>query len=216
MDRQALFSAVLRDLGNREDKADFLPEWLTSAEFRINSALRVDDMVKRSVTSLAETLISPPSDFIAPKQATLRKGSGALPGVLSGQLVYMPSDIFDSGEYVIGTQPIFYTQRGKVLEFAGWTDSVGPWQLDLRYYAELPKLPEDGSTNWLLEKAPHIYRMAMMYFGYQNMQEFDNANNILVTITQEIQFMNDQNDKNQYGSGPLIMRPPRKIGGRHS
>lgn len=211
--RAELFASVLRDL-NREDKEPYLAEWLTSAEFRINAALRIDDMIKRTVTDLDEKLISPPIDFVAVKQLSLLLGSGIVPGTRAGDLGYMPSNLFDEGNYELQSRPTFYTTRGKVFEFIGWT-GPGPYQLDMRYYAELPKLPNDESTNWFLDKAPHVYREAMLHFGFRHLKEYDTANTCLTTMTQEITFLNDQDQQKQI-AGPLVMRPPRKLGGRHS
>lgn len=219
MDRAGLFTAVLEDT-NREDKADRLPEWLASAEFRINLALRDERMIKRAVLEITETTFPVPPDFIAPKgNLSIRKhlSDPIRPGEVVGALAYFPSDQIDNGlanpSSAFPRPPRWFTKRGRNIELGGW-NSPGPFQIDMWYYAELPKLTADDSTNWLMEKAPHVYKDAMLHFAFLHLQEFDTADRCLMRMTAEIQFMNDKAEENKHGDGPLIMRPRQGFGSR--
>lgn len=215
MNREELFAAVAADL-NREDKMDRLPQWLESAEFRINAALRDERMVKRAVLEITETTFPVPPDFIEPQTTTIRHHitDPVRPGEVVGAAKYMPPDQIDDGWSTplpnAPRGPLWYTMRGRNFELGNW-NAEGPFQVDLWYYANLMKLVEPTDTNFLLTIAPHIYVDAMSHFGFRHLQEFDNADRCLVSMTAEIQFLNDKNEATKF-KGPLIARPTRGFG----
>ncbi len=218
MDRDGLFADVLADL-NREDKIERLPGWLAAAEFRINQVLRSPDMIKRATLPITEKEFPTPPDFIAYETLKVRHEVEGEVGTSAGTLVYMPADQIDNGfsrpvsEHPRG--PRWFTLRGNRIELGGW-NSPGSFQIDLYYFSELEKLPNPNSTNWLLTKAPHIYKNMMLGLGFKHLMEFEAATNATTEAMTEIQVLNDTAENNKYGTGPLIQRPARRIGGRHS
>lgn len=220
MTRAELFASVLDDL-NREDKANKCPEWLASAASRINMFLRDERMVKRAIMPITETLFALPPDYLQQKSIALRNGTlttPITPGSHAGGLQYIPADDLDSGIARLpfpATKPVWYTIRGREIELGAWNGS-NPYQVDLFYYAELPVLSQDTDTNWLLTKYPQIYKNAMLHFGFNHLLEYDTASGFMSSVMAEIQTLNDNAEKEKYGSGPLVMSAPRRIGGRRS
>lgn len=211
MNRAELFTSVTRDL-NRRDKTDFLPEWLISAEFRINQSLRVEEMVKHVTLPLTEMRFPVPPDFL--KEKTIKITSG---GASIGRFVYVPADQLDAGLAPprVPGGPRFYTMRGRFIEIEPYGLNA-TYVVDMWYYAELSKLLADEDTNFLSTKAPHIYIMAIKHFGYRNMQEFERADAEMMQCLSEMELMNQKAMETLAGSGPLIMRPPKRLGGRFS
>lgn len=213
MNRQELFAEVLIDL-NREDKADRLPGWLTSAEFRINQMLRVEDMVRNSLLEITELRFPVPPNYLAPFSLSIRRASGTvgIPGEKVGTALYVPPAQMDNDPSAfIRNNPYWFTVRGNFVELGGWRNP-GPFQVDLFYYAELDKLPNPTSTNFLLATAPHVYKDGMLHFGFRHLQEPQAANDHLTTMAAEIQAMNNRAEETKHGAGPLIARPIRSYG----
>lgn len=216
MDRQELFRQVLSDL-NRLDKGDMLPGWLESAEFIIHENLRHERMVKHAVLPVTETVFPVPPNFIdAHGNISIRAGSDPTsPGPILASLRYMPSDQVDDKEGEPDAWdprgPLWYTLKGRNIVLAGWNKS-GPFLVDMWYYGKLDKLPNDTSSNWLLDEANHIYKDAMLYFGFRHLQEFDTADRHLASAVGFISKMNDNAEKRKAGSGALIARPVRGFG----
>lgn len=217
MNRLQLFAEVLADC-NREDKADRLPGWLASAEFRINNKLRDQRMVQRAVLEITEMVFPVPPDLIAPKSMSIRVASvtPGSPGDIVGGALYIAADMLDNGladpAVYEPRGPRFFTMRGRSIELGNW-NLAGEYQVDLWYYANLPVLDSDTSTNWLLTVAPHIYKDAMLHFAFLHLQEFDTSDRCLVRMSAELDFLNEQNKELLQGSGPLIQRPTPGFGG---
>lgn len=218
MTRAELFTAVLRDL-NREDKVDFLPEWLMGTEFRINGLLRVQEMVQHYGLPVSEQIFPVPVDFLAPVSLELRDFTDNTLGGVLGPLLYLPADQLASGlgtpEAGVIANPQWFTIRGRYIQLAPWT-GTGSYMTDLWYYAKLPKLVEATSTNWLLDDAPHIYRAIMLHFGFRNLQEVERSDAEMLSAMQEIQFLNAQAEIARTPTGPLIKRQEARLSWRHS
>jgi hypothetical protein len=224
MTRADIFAQVLSDI-NREDKADLLPGWLVSAESRINLALRDERMVKHAILPIEDYVFPLPADFLEHKSIELRQGvdGPVAPGARLGPLKYIPSDQLDQGKAELpypGVRPAWFTVRGKQIEIGAWNKPIvagaAGFQIDMWYYAKLAALVVDESSNWFSDDFPHIYQDMIKFFAYRNLQEYDTADKHLAMATTEIGIINDASKKMQQGSGPLIMRPARRIGGRYS
>lgn len=217
--RAQIFADVLADI-NREDKADRLPGWLSDAENIINQSLRVEQMLTRATLDLSEMVFKVPPDFLAPKSITVRSGvtGDTVLGTPKNPLNYIPADQLENGwatPVEPGINPRWYTIRGHEIEMGGWT-APGPFQIDMRYYGRIPPLSLDTSSNWLSIEHTTLYKNAMKHFAFQHLQEFAVADRFMGLAVAQIQEMNDKNDEKKYGAGPLIARPARRIGGRHS
>lgn len=219
MDRKQLFTEVLADL-NRDDKADRLPGWLENAEFLINENLRDDRMLKHAVLQVTERVFPVPPNFVAANgNLSIRSGSDpAKPGPILHTLYYFPEDELNNGQAnprpgVPARGPLWYTTKGRFIELAGW-NAEGPYLVDMWYYGELDKLPDDNSSNWLLDRASHIYKNLMLAFGFRHLQEFDTSDRYQMLGMGEIQALNDRNEEKKIAKGPLMMRPTQGFGAR--
>lgn len=219
MNRQEMFAAVLTDL-NREDKIDMLPGWLESATSRANLLLRVKDMVFRATIPVTEHIVPLPADFLDFYSLTIRQDATPDFSGWRGPLEYMPPDQFDRGFDIPHPtrpphSPLYYTMRGGNLELGRWGYPV-PFKLDLWYYRKMGVPQAASDTNWLMLHHPHVFKNIMLHFGYNHLQEFDIAGALMQSATAEIQALNDATQALRYGTGPLLSRPARRIGGRRS
>jgi len=220
-----LFRDVRADL-NRMDKDTFFPQWLRAAEYRINNVLRDRRMVTRAILPITETTFPVPEDFLEAESMSIQSAAfGNVPGEKRGTLQYVPTEMVDDDvdtwrPFYNSQHPRFFTTHGRFIELVRWQAPAEiNFQIQLYYFAELPKLnPEvETSTNWFLDKAPHIYKNAMLHFGFLHLEEPETARNYLEMAAGEIEAINAISENMKHGTGPLIMRrPATRMGGRHS
>lgn len=217
--RAQLFSDLASAV-NRQDKIDLMPSWLSSAEFRLNNLLRDREMVTRAIMQVTDLVFATPPDFLEADTMSIQAGTvNGVPSDRKGALFYVPpSEVDNDTENTFVTDnPHWFTTRGKYIELVGWRALNIDFQVQLYYYAKLPKLVNDESTNWLLDQAPHLYENAMAHFAYQHLHEWDLADKMLQMVAAECASMNERTQSMKYGTGPLIKRPPaQRMGGRHS
>lgn len=219
MTRAELFAQVADEI-NRKDKTDRIPGWLSSAEFRINNLLRDRRMVQRAILPLDSGYFTTPSDFLEAESLSVQHRNlvddTLQPGGRIGTPKYVSADVYDDtpADYVCTPAfPKWFTTRGAYIELVGWI-STQPIQAQLFYYAKLPKLTADVSTNWLLDEAPHIYVYAIAALAFQHLEEYDTAQRHLEMVSAECQAMNDRTQEMKTLSGPLIKQRAPAIGVR--
>lgn len=216
MDRQQLFADVLSDI-NRKDKGDLLPGWLASAEFLINETLRDDRMVKHSVLPITERNFPVPPNFLeAQGELLVRSGSDpASPGPVLASLRYMgtadAADGYGEPDPWETRGPLWYTVRGREYQLAGWNVDR-PYLVDLWYFGTIDKLPNDTSSNWLLDYAPQIYREGMKHFAFIHLEEPELSDRALGNMSGAISVLNNNTEKRKTPQGPLIRRSVRGFG----
>lgn len=224
MNRGELYTSVLSSLNRDDEPPERLDEWLVSATFRINQLLRANEQVIPATLPVTETLFPVPDNFLEYKSLSILSGvstdtaTAQLTGNTLGELQFFPAVDVDGGRlptFYPNNRPRWFTQRGRFIELGPWVGDTA-YTVRLWYYAELPVLREATDTNWLLSKAFHIYKNAMLHFGHNHYLEFDTASGYMGSVMAECQQMNENAKMAQYGAGPLIMAPARKLGGRRS
>lgn len=216
MDKAQLFKDVASDI-NRLDKGALMESWLSSAEFLINETLRDDRMIKHSVLPITERNFPAPPNFLeAQGTLSIRLGSDpTAPGEVVTTLKYMPPDQTGDGwgnpDPWHPRGPLWYTVRGREYQLTGWNIDQ-PYLVDLWYFGVIDKLPNDNSSNWLLDYAPHVYREAMKHFAYINLEEFELSDRSLGNMSGAISVLNNNTEKRKTSGGPLIQRGTRSFG----
>lgn len=129
---------------NRDDLAAVIPDFIKLAEVKLNSLLRMPQMVKEAeLTPDADGIASLPADCL--EVLSVRDERFALDPLSVDLLVRSPA-------YGLIGPAQSYAQAGMKLWFAPHpTDSV-----TLQYLSALPSLASN-STNWLLTLAPDLY-----------------------------------------------------------
>lgn len=116
-------------------------------------------------------------------------------------VVALPSDFIGIRSVYFGTRPYKYSISGTSLTVnngAGYT-------FDVTYYASLPALSDENTTNWLLELAPDVYLYACMAQASAFSQDWQNAAIYEAKATQFLEELNLQNTVAQYGRAGLVV-----------
>jgi hypothetical protein len=202
-------SALVRDAGDHPSGE--VDSWIRRATQRVNSELRVAEMVTTTEIPLAGRFVTVPDDFL--HATDVRLGS-------RGPLIYTPpaSMAAYAAKYTLANEvPGYFTTRGKQLEITPWAFSPDTYKVELSYFAKIPPLGDaSDTTNWLLQDHEDLFLNAVLIYGHRFWMEDDRALLKDGLVAQEIARLNDAYQNAKYGDGPLVMTPPRKLGGRRS
>ena len=138
------------ELFDRADSTDEIKRFIKLAETQLNRELRTYDMVKRATATIDARYTALPSDHRESISLHLSGKHKALE-VMSPQAM---AEYRAYNEDVAG-EPRFVCYVGEDFEVFPTPDES--YTGELRYYAEIPALADDNTTNWLLTKHPDVY-----------------------------------------------------------
>lgn len=119
-------------------------------EANINRNVRVRRMIGRYTASMSGQFTGLPSDFLA--AAGLQVNTNPV-----RKLEFVTIDRMDEMKagYQAGGVPVWYTIIGAEFEVLPIPDTT--YTAELTYYAKVPALSDDNTTNWLLTNYPDVY-----------------------------------------------------------
>lgn len=227
MNRAEIKAGALAAL-NRQDMANRADGWLASALTKINTRLRVNDMLTRVVRDIDAPNFLGPAGFIQAESIELNSGpaSGQVAGATRGPLRYVPADQIAStlerraregfGYDRRDLRPYFYTIRGtNHIEILPWR-SAGPFQIEMWYFKRVEVPTSDTGTNWLFTNDPQMVIDAMLIYGHRALFEYQESAGYEVAIDAKINELNEAYLMSKASAGPLVAPSPRKMGGRRS
>lgn len=207
-----LKSRVMRALVRDEIEDEDLMAWVASATVRLSQELRVADMMTRATIPLSKDTFFLPPDYTALKTVRLTDLDGR---VLTGELLYAdPSTMDFSPNSRVSGLPQYYTLYGREIAISPFT--ITNCKLDIRYFREVPPLLNDTDTNFVLDRYPDTYFNLTMAAGHKHYFEENMASARLADALLEVERANTRYENDRFGDGPLVQRPARKMGGRHS
>lgn len=162
-DRASLIEAAT-DYMDRPDLEPEIPGFIALAEARFNHALRAREMEQSAVIAPAASSGAIPGDFLEWVAVTWegdgRKARPAFTESNSPEATY---------RHRPGGDPQYFTVQGDTLAMV----PAKAGKITLAYYAGVPALTEDASTNWLITKAPDAYLYATIAEAYLYMKAPD-------------------------------------------
>lgn len=151
LDTFAGLKTTIADYLNRDDLTSIIPSFITLAEAKFNRKLRTRQMVKRANGQIETAFFSYPADWLQAKEFQLNTS----PIVRLEFVTEAYGDKLKAERYVSTGQPAYYTITGTQLEFIPTPDST--YSAELTYYAKIPALSDENTSNWLLSYAPDLY-----------------------------------------------------------
>ncbi len=135
----------------RDDLTDNIPDFITLCENRCNRRIRVREMETTVVLTPAldsttgDAVCDLPEDYIEARRVVVNTSPVS---ILTPISLDMAADNFSTPGY-----PFHYTVSGASLLIFPANETT----VSLTYYAAIPPLALDNTSNWLLAKAPEIY-----------------------------------------------------------
>ena len=141
--------STIADWLNRDDLTAVIPTFISLAESGIERVLRTVDMIATSDSTVDSEYHAVPTDMLEVRSMQI---TSAVPNKRVDFVTIDELSAMDSQDSGI---PRYFTIVGSNFRFHPVPD--GSYTARLVYYADLPKLSDSVTTNWLLTAAPDVY-----------------------------------------------------------
>lgn len=184
---------------NRDDLTAVIPDFIALAEARIARDLRHFKQEKRIATTVDERFENLPNDWIEITQVQI-VGGGVISSISSAEMERRREVDVSTG------QPRFMRVTADQIEFYPEPDTS--YEVSVKYYARIPALDSQNTTNWLLRDAPDV----LLYGSLMNSASYlaaDERINVWASLYKSgIDALNIENEKSRV-AGPLTIGAPR-------
>ena len=192
--------AVIADWLNRPDIDGIIPELINLAESKIMRDLRHWRQQRRVTTILNESFENLPSDFLQPINFYIDTNQGEKTLEFSSLGEINRRKRFAAG---VSGEPVVYTMNSGQIEFMPAPDDDYP--LTLIYYAKIPNLSAEQSSNWLLTYYPDIYLYGSLMQASSYLNNDERVAVWAQLYNEALSKANQESDAATY-SGPLVLR----------
>jgi len=190
------YADLLADVADRLDRDDLatrLPRWIKDVEARLNRLLQDPEMdvVSESVASGEYTAL--PADF--GEMVSISTGDGRLQPIGAVEFA-----TFDTS--ITGTPRYYTVQNGSI----GFYPGNATASIRMVYRRTIPALTEAAPTNWLLERAPDVYKLGVLYHAAQWDHDRETASDYKALWDEAISELRTDGARRKYGAGTLAPR----------
>ena len=192
--------STIADYLNRADLNSQIQTFIQMAEADMNTRLRTREMITRAEATSSAEYVQLPADWLEAINLHIVDGKQPLRFVT-----------LDEADRIIKEQ--IYTQVAAFSLMNGAIELVPPpgadVDIEMIYYAKIPTLSAQQTTNWLLTKAPDVY----LYGSLLHAQPFlmdDQRMPVFATLyNSRIEALNEESMKSTHSGSPLIARARR-------
>lgn len=159
LDKFDNLSAELALWLNRQDLTSRIPTFIRLLEAKVERSQRTWQMVTRAyATTLSSVTDGSVSEYLPLPSDYLQLVRARVVGTSTPQLPLTYGSMADIDRLQSDTSPTTPTRYnivGKSLRLGPFPDTA--YQIEIVYYAKLPRLASNNQTNWLLADHPDIY-----------------------------------------------------------
>jgi hypothetical protein len=190
--------SAIADYLNRADLTSQIQNFIQFAEADLNTRLRCREQIVRSEATSSAEFVQLPSDWL--EAINLHIGGGKQP------LRYITLDEADTiNSTQIYIAPNFYSLMNGAIEIV--PEPAEDIDIEMIYYAKIPALSDQATTNWLLTKAPDVYLYgALTHAAPMDDQRIPVFGQIYLARVQALQ---EESQKSLHSGSPLIARTRR-------
>ena len=136
---------------NRSDLTSVIPDFITLTEAKLNRILRIRPMQKRVSTTLTsgDAFVDLPNDFLEATQIFIDSNPNKVLNYVNANQIELENIQETSGT------PSQYTITGDEFQLSPIPDSG--YTLKISYYAKIPALSTENTSNYLLASYPQVY-----------------------------------------------------------
>jgi len=136
---------------NRSDLTSVIPDFITLTEAKLNRILRIRPMQKRVSTTLTsgDAFVDLPNDFLEATQIFIDSNPNKVLNYVNANQIELENTQETSGT------PSQYTITGDEFQLSPIPDSS--YTLKISYYAKIPALSTENTSNYLLASYPQVY-----------------------------------------------------------
>ena len=193
--------SAVADFLNRDDLASSIPTFISLAEAALNRDLRHWRQQRRVTTVADERYEQLPSDFIKAHSLVMETGNGEKALAFASTAEISRRSLTTNGE---SGEPVLYTINAGQIEFIPTPDESYP--LTMTYYAALPTLSDEETSNWMLTLYPDIYLYGTLVHSAPYLAD-DARTQVWAALYQAaIDAATRDSDQALYSGSPLVMR----------
>lgn len=186
---------------NRTDLTAVIPSFVSLAEKALARRLRVRQMLTATTLDVNAELVALPDDYAEWRALALSTSNGPMP------VRYVTPDRANLLMPPETDQPAYFSVEGTSLRFIPAPDQ--DYTARLLYYATLPVLSADVTTNWLLEEAPDVYLYATLIEAAPYLRDDERVPVWREQLERRVTDFVAASERSQTGGGPLMALPPR-------
>lgn len=197
----ASLKTSIADWLNRGDLTDVIPHFIELAEARFNRDLRVRQMVKRSTAQLDEGYITLPGDWLEAKNIQINTSFGPR------KLEYVTLEQADQLRLGAGDaagDPHYFNITGSQLEII--PNPSGDPEIEMTYYAKIPALSSQNTSNWLLTSWPDMYLYGSLAHAAPYLKDDERVAVWAAFYDRALQEITDSDARAQYSGSVLKSR----------
>ena len=136
---------------NRDDLTSVIPDFISLCEADLNRKLRHYKMIERVDATLDSRYIQVPADWLETFRFNITDAATVRLDLIGAEDMLQKRELNRDTTGV----PQFYAQIGDSIEV--FPTPAGEYPMQLAYYAEIPKLSDTTTFNWLLQSDPDLY-----------------------------------------------------------
>lgn len=142
--------SAIADWLNRDDLDAVIPSFIALAESQFNRSLRHRKMVTRSDATVDTPYFAVPADWLENIRFQLNTDP------ITPLLYVTPEQAAEERlKYSTANQPLMFTMVGE--QFQVIPSPNTSYDAELLYYAKIPALSDENTSNWLLAESPDVY-----------------------------------------------------------
>lgn len=187
----------------RKDLEAQIPQFIRLAEAELDKVLRTREMIRRSRTIAEDQYITLPGDWRKAKNVQRVADNLALGLMAFDEIDKYRADVKAGRRPNRG--PEFYALVGDTLELAPSPSPEAPSEIEMIYYAKVPRLQGEVDTSWLLRDYPELYLYGALVHSAPFLKD-DERLAVWQTLYQQAVMAANQSDADARFSGAPMQR----------
>jgi hypothetical protein len=186
---------------NRSDLTSVIPDFITLTEAKLNRILRIRPMQKRVSTTLTsgDAFVDLPNDFLEATQIFIDSNPNKVLNYVNANQIELENTQESSGT------PSQYTITGDEFQLSPIPDSS--YTLKISYYAKIPALSTENTSNYLLASYPQVYLYGSLLEAQPYIVNDERITVWMSLFNEAVQLINRDDEQGRYsGRTAFVMK----------
>ena len=192
--------AAIADYLNRADLTSQIQNFIQFAEADLNTRLRCREQIVRAEATSSAEFVQLPADWLEAINLHIVGGQQPLRYITLDE-----ADIVNKEQ--IYTGPHYYSLMNGAIEIV--PEPAEDIDIEMIYYAKIPALSDQATTNWLLTKAPDVYLYGALTHAAPFLMDDQRIPVFGQIYLARVQALQDESQKSLHSGSPLIARTRR-------
>ena len=192
--------SAIADYLNRADLTSQIQNFIQFAEADLNTRLRCREQIVRAEATSSAEFVQLPSDWLEAINLHIVGGQQPLRYITLDE-----ADIVNKEQ--IYTGPHYYSLMNGAIEIV--PEPAEDIDIEMIYYAKIPALSDQATTNWLLTKAPDVYLYGALTHAAPFLMDDQRIPVFGQIYLARVQALQEESQKSLHSGSPLIARTRR-------